>query len=97
MNTNDMIKVMQAYLDGKKLEVANRNDNNWSKLIGKPLWDWSKYEYRIEKKKLKFRIYKQVQAQTYFMVEEHEPNREFFETHNLYSLVSDWQEVEVSE
>lgn len=46
MNTKDMIEVMQAFEDGKKIEFRERGSRTW-KPDENPEWDWSCIEYRI--------------------------------------------------
>ena len=52
MNTKERIEVMQAYLDGKAIEVKNKIDHKWVRVWIEPQWDWSTYEYRIKPKKM---------------------------------------------
>jgi len=42
-----MIDVMQAYRDGAEIEYASRGDDAWSS-ASTPLWDWSKFVYRVK-------------------------------------------------
>ena len=44
-----MIEVMQAYVDGKEIEVSYMGDetHKW-KSIPVPSWDWQGYEYRVK-------------------------------------------------
>ena len=46
MNTKEMIEVMQAFEDGKKIEFRERGSRTW-KPDENPEWDWSGIEYRI--------------------------------------------------
>lgn len=48
MSLQDKIKVMQAYQDGKSVEVRNKAGQQWS-LETKPVWNWWECEYRIRK------------------------------------------------
>ena len=48
MNLSDKIKVMQAYADGKSVEVRNKAGQKWS-LETNPVWNWYECEYRIRK------------------------------------------------
>ena len=45
--TQEAIKVMQAYADGQDIEYI-RNTNTW-RICECPVWDWSHYDYRIAK------------------------------------------------
>ena len=49
MNTKEMIEVMQAYEDGKTIQVRDKEGliNDWS-VRKSPCWDWSKNNYRIK-------------------------------------------------
>ena len=44
--TENAIKVMQAYVDGKQIEYCIRKDKKWE-LCGDPLFNWSTFSYRI--------------------------------------------------
>ena len=53
--TAEMIKVMQAFQDGKSIQVMERGDptETWSNIIhGKPTWNWFTYDYRIKQPKI---------------------------------------------
>ena len=48
MRTEEMIKVMQAYNEGKgHVEVQVSTSAGW-KVIKKPTWNWECYNYRIK-------------------------------------------------
>ena len=44
--TKEQIAVMQAYIDGKKIEYKNVLWEHWVSCEN-PTWDWNTYEYRI--------------------------------------------------
>lgn len=46
--TENAIKIMQAYVDGKQLEFCTKRDKKWE-LCGDPLFDWNTFNYRISK------------------------------------------------
>jgi len=46
-STEDKIKVMQAFADGKKIEVRPVKIDRWEDTC-KPLWNWSIFDYRIK-------------------------------------------------
>ena len=46
-DTENMIKVMQAFADGKRIESASRGCNDWCP-VSRPIWDWDSYDYRIK-------------------------------------------------
>ena len=48
MNTKYMIEIMQAYLDGKDIEVCNKASKfNWVNTVI-PSWDWISSDYRTK-------------------------------------------------
>lgn len=48
--TKRMIEVMQAYVDGEKIECRWRGDEEWvMPYDGSPKWIWESTEYRIAK------------------------------------------------
>ena len=46
MDIKEMIEVMQAYADGKKIERCWRRNVVWEE-ITHPGWNWRKFDYRI--------------------------------------------------
>lgn len=46
MTTEEMIFVMNAYSNGKKIEFRRMNENNWNK-TDLPVWDWAHFDYRV--------------------------------------------------
>ena len=46
-STKEMIEVMQAYEDGKKIEYYSRISNRWETAIS-PIWSWEYLDYRIK-------------------------------------------------
>lgn len=53
------IKVMQAYINGEKIEYTYINEDKVWYLNNLPTWNWVKYKYRI-KQKPKYRPFKDV-------------------------------------
>lgn len=47
MNTEDKIKIMQAFVDGKPIEVRFTEHKSWHTCVD-PKWDWWEYEYRLK-------------------------------------------------
>ena len=47
--TKKCIKVMQAYVDGKEIEVINPDNekDNWQ-ITRNPVWSWARVNYRIK-------------------------------------------------
>lgn len=53
--TKDMIEVMQAYDDGKEIEVFI-NGHRWEAIKGdnvSPVWNWEKHDYRTKKEPMR--------------------------------------------
>ena len=49
MTTREMIAVMQAYADGKKIQIADKGSKDWADYgTGEPVWDWDAFDYRIK-------------------------------------------------
>ena len=55
MGIKEQIAVMQAFAEGKKIEIRDRYNKEWSN-IEDPTWDWVGFDYRI-KPEPKFRPY----------------------------------------
>lgn len=46
----EMIEVMQAYADGKKIEFGSDNpiaSTKWKEAVN-PTWDWDNFDYRVK-------------------------------------------------
>jgi hypothetical protein len=62
------IEVMQHFLNGGEIEFALIGGTNWSK-ASMPIWDWSKFVYRIKEEEVKYPIYaKRKNVQGIFIV-----------------------------
>lgn len=49
MTTEEKIKVMQGFIDGKKIEISSlRNDDWFDFLLDEPAWNWETNRYRIK-------------------------------------------------
>ena len=48
MDTKEKIEVMQAWLDGKTIEIAHPRDDIWHEVAGEPNWNWGYNNYRIK-------------------------------------------------
>lgn len=46
--TKQAILVMQAFVDGKEIEVMQLKRLGRYYVTGHPTWDWSEYDYRIK-------------------------------------------------
>lgn len=55
MKTEQMIEVMQAYINGEQIEFFDEN-TKWHDCAN-PLWNWDRHKYRV-KRKLTYRPYK---------------------------------------
>lgn len=47
MDIKEKIAIMQAYAEGKEIEISEIGENDWS-LSCAPTWDWSSFDYRIK-------------------------------------------------
>ena len=74
MELKEMIKVMQHFENGGKVEVKPKNtsDNHWA-TVPSPSWDWAYSDYRIKEEKQKVTIekwlIKDVDTNEYFVKE----------------------------
>lgn len=57
--TKQCIAVMQAYADGKQLELFDKYKNEWVEVVD-PTWNWYESEYRI-KPTLSYRPFRNVE------------------------------------
>ena len=59
MELSEMIKVMQHYENGGKVEYSEKKGggNHWT-TVNSPSWDWVYFEYRIKEQKQKVTIEK---------------------------------------
>ena len=57
MELKEMIKVMQHFDNGGEVEYSNRESNIWNRASA-PVWDWTKFNYRIKEQKQKVAIEK---------------------------------------
>ena len=49
MTTQEKVKIMQAFIEGKQIEIAYKGEDNWFNLdVTEPAWDWSLRTYRIK-------------------------------------------------
>jgi len=49
--TKKAIEVMQAYVDGEKVQVKVMHNSGWQGYgKGAPMWNWEKVDYRIKPK-----------------------------------------------
>lgn len=57
MNTKEKIEVMQAWLDGKTIQLKTKGHREWTDWVfrgaddtDEPSWRWDEYDYRIKPK-----------------------------------------------
>lgn len=63
MGINQQIAVMQAFAEGKKIEIRGRRSKEWSD-IEDPSWDWVGFDYRIKPEpKLRPYTFEELQAE----------------------------------
>jgi hypothetical protein len=50
MTTKEKIAVMQAYLDGRPIQLRcnGGNGGHWADLLSEPMWTWGQDRYRIK-------------------------------------------------
>ena len=48
MTTEEKIAVMQAYVEGKKIQVRSCGYDLWRDCIYEPDWDWVSCDYRVK-------------------------------------------------
>lgn len=60
--TKEKIEVMQAYVDGKQIQVW-LSTTGWTDIVREPCWEWSDCDYRIkpEPKEPTYRPYESVE------------------------------------
>lgn len=47
--TQEKIEVMQAFLQGKQIEISQNGQDDWEKYrTNEPIWDWHKFDYKVE-------------------------------------------------
>lgn len=46
--TQEKIKVMQAFVDGKEIEFRNYRKSDWV-ISADPIWNWIDNDYRVKK------------------------------------------------
>ena len=57
MELKEMIKIMQHYADGGRIEFKPRNTIGW-RFVVYPVWNWELFDYRIAEQKQKVTIEK---------------------------------------
>ena len=63
MELCEMIKVMQHYVDGGKIEASKKHVQIWAG-ASLPCWDWDTFDYRIKEPKQKVTIEKWLMQST---------------------------------
>lgn len=80
----EMVEVMEAFEDGKKIQLRNRFINIWVD-TEYPIWDWSTCEYRI-KPEPTYRPYKSVDE----MVEDFDKRFPYQHERRKYTMPLIW-------
>ena len=62
METKECIKIMQAHLKGKKIQICNR-DGIWER-IDNPKWNFAQRAYRLEMREYTFEELKELVGKT---------------------------------
>ena len=70
--TEEAIKVMQAYVDGKQIQWFDRHDESWADTTVHPQWNWDEKEYRVKPEPRKV-----------YMVEVNYCPNEFYEDYDM--------------
>ena len=84
--TKKRIEVMQAYINGEKIEYRNIATKSGWRSVGIPCWDWFNYEYRV-KPEPKVRPY--ANAEEFLdAMKQHGPMIRGFEFDNLFLNVN---------
>jgi len=67
--TEEMIKIMQTFLDGKKIEF--RGISGWMP-ANKPCWNWVRFDYRIkiEPRKIWVNVYSTYNGAAFYSLSE---------------------------
>lgn len=62
MTTEEKISVMQAYVEGKKIQVKAWCASEWKDCIFEPKWYWESCDYRVkpEEKYIPYKDYKEM-------------------------------------
>lgn len=60
MTTEEKVKVMTAYTEGKQIQIYNFSNKTWEDINHEPVWDWDNCLYRV-KPESKYRPYKDIE------------------------------------
>ena len=74
--TEEKISVMQAYADGKTLQIKSKDTGEWKDyfIADEPLWDWHHIDYRIKPEPPKKKIVPYESAEEFLAAQkEHGP------------------------
>ncbi len=58
MELKEMIKVMQHYENGGKVENKEKHSDDAKWILARPVWNWDSFDYRIKPEKQKIIIEK---------------------------------------
>ena len=96
--TKQAIAVMQAYLDGKPIEMRNRDLMSQWLSADTSKWNWFNWEYRVKREVVKYRVaLMQGECGFYWTnTVNNDAQVENCESHNRFvRWLTDWREVEV--
>ncbi len=68
MNDADIVKVVQAHIDGKLVQYRRKNtdyDAKWIDCVSNHLWDFVNIDYRVKQEPRKFLLYDNTQDDVY--------------------------------
>lgn len=60
MTTEEKVKVMTAYTEGKQIQIYNFSNKTWEDINHEPVWDWDNCLYRV-KPEFKYRPYENIE------------------------------------
>ena len=95
---------MQAWLDGKTIEVTLKGTNNWEDKYNEPVWNFTDCEYRIKpkqkvKKTINYHCYESSSGHLVF-VNEGSKNYSFYVNVTEYTRIPEFdktRKIEVEE
>lgn len=104
MNTKEKIEIMQAWIDGKTIQITYRGLDAWADILPEPEWDFQKYEYRIKpkqkvKKTIKYLCFEDSNGNLFYY-REYSDNYEYYSKNSIHTQIPEFdktREIEVEE
>ena len=96
ISDEEKIKVMQAHLDGAKIQYRHQKGEPWS-FTGNPLWNWISHEYRIAeptKEKVKVNAYRAPSGNLYLCVAGTVGDNYYSELNRFTPVEIDWGQTD---